>query len=915
MKQRLRGLVSSLAVTTALGLLSLPSPSQAQVTGCEPAWLPTFGGEPGVDAAVYSFGVFDDGSGSGPALHVGGIFKSAGGVGNVNRVARWDGAAWSALGSGVSNPAITFPGVGNFAVFDDGSGDVLYVVGSFTSAGGIAVPGMARWDGTSWSPPVSPSPVAANALLVFDDGSGPALYAGGTLLGGPPAGGVARWDGSTWTLLGTGMTADILEPAFVSTLAAFDDGSGSGPKLHAGGAFTAAGGVPAKHIAKWNGSSWSALGSGVSGSLSPRVEALEVFDDGSGAGPALYAGGSFTTAGGLTANNLARWNGTSWSTLAGGVVNTGPGGSPFVRALSVFDDGSGAALYAGGLFTKAGSVPAERIAKWSGSGWSALGSGSAGPSFPHVVALKVHDDGSGSRLFVGGPFASAGGVAARNIATWSAAGWSAMPGGGLDGRATCVAEFDEGGGPLLFVGGEFTHAGSLPVNRIARWDGSSWSALGSGFDGPVEALAVHDDGGGGGPALYAAGGFETAGGIPADGVARWNGASWSGLPAGLSKNASCLIVFDDGGGPALYAGGYLDITHASVKKWTGSGWTELGNIMEAGFPAPAFTSPSVDALAVFDDGSGSGPALYAAGFFGRADGQITRSIARWDGASWSPLGSGLGGTPNGHWVRSLTVFDDGSGSGPELYAAGNFTLAGGAPCTGLAKWNGTTWSVVANGAAFNLAAVGTHDDGSGGGPALFASGQLSSPGGMLSIGRWNGAGWSPLGNGTAGSTGVLVSMSDESVVGSALIAGGSFASNGDSYIARWAGCPADPAPWTHLGYALKGVDGPPLLAGTGTLLAGAPGSIDLTQAASSSLTVLFISLASTPFAFKGGTLLALPAALALSLPTDPSGELSIPFAAWPAGLSGLQVSFQYAIQDSAAIQGVALSNALRADIP
>jgi hypothetical protein len=45
----------------------------------------------------------------------------------------------------------------------------------------------------------------------------------------------------------------------------------------------------AKGIARWNGTAWSPLGSG----MSSTVNALTVFDDGTG--PALYAGGSFWT--------------------------------------------------------------------------------------------------------------------------------------------------------------------------------------------------------------------------------------------------------------------------------------------------------------------------------------------------------------------------------------------------------------------------------------------------------------------------------------------------------------------------------------------------------------------------------------------------------------------------------------------
>src|SRR6185503_8786060 len=94
--------------------------------------------------------------------------------------------------------------------------------------------------------------------------------------------------------------------------------------------------------------------------------ALAPFDDGTGA--ALYVGGQFTTAGGVAATCIAKTNGSSWSALASGLNLN-------VDAVSVFDDGGGPALYAGGTFTSAGGVPLNRIAKWNGSGWSALGSG------------------------------------------------------------------------------------------------------------------------------------------------------------------------------------------------------------------------------------------------------------------------------------------------------------------------------------------------------------------------------------------------------------------------------------------------------------------------------------------------------------------------------------------------------------
>jgi hypothetical protein len=79
---------------------------------------------------------------------------------------------------------------------------------------------------------------------------------------------------------------------------------------------------------------------------------LATFDDGSGA--ALYAGGNMARgtaiiASAFPANNIARWDGESWSALG----DNGNGMNDWVAALAVFDDGTRPALYAGGAFTVA----------------------------------------------------------------------------------------------------------------------------------------------------------------------------------------------------------------------------------------------------------------------------------------------------------------------------------------------------------------------------------------------------------------------------------------------------------------------------------------------------------------------------------------------------------------------------------
>src|SRR6185503_15774793 len=215
--------------------------------------------------------------------------------------------------------------------------------------------------------------------------------------------------------------------------------------------------------------------------------ALAVFDDGSG--PALYAGGLFTSAGGAAANHVAKWNGTTWSALGTGITGT----PSAVQTLAVHDDGTGAgpALYAGGTFTSAGGVPANQVAKWNGLAWSALGSGMTFPgTTPDVLALTSFDDGSGSgaRLYAGGNFSSAGGVAAKYLARWDGTSWSSLGAVNQVVTALCVTEDDDG--PGLFVGGDFTRAGVFQPSRVARWSGSSWATLGSGISQPIESLTV-----------------------------------------------------------------------------------------------------------------------------------------------------------------------------------------------------------------------------------------------------------------------------------------------------------------------------------------------------------------------------------------------------------------------------------------
>lgn len=125
----------------------------------------------------------------------------------------------------------------------------------------------------------------------------------------------------------------------------------------------------------------------------------------------------------------------------------------------------------------------------------------------------------------------------------------------------------------------------------------------------------------------------------------------------------------------------------------------------------------------------------------------------------------------------------------------------------------------------------------------------------------------------------------------------------------------EPATWTDLGFALPGVAGAPLLVGTGDLLPGSAGTLTLSDSAPSAPALMFIGLSAAPTPFKGGMLVPVPALLKVSVTTSPIGTVPLAWAAWPSGLSGLSLYFQYAVKDLAAVHGVSLSHAVRGDVP
>ena len=513
------------------------------------------------------------------------------------------------------------------------------------------------------------------------------LYVGGgfTAAGNVFANQIAKWDGTSWSPLGTGMNGNVFALAV------------SGTDVYAGGSFLTAGGVAVNRIAKWDGTSWSPLGTG----MNSTVWALAV------SGTDVYAGGAFTTAGGVSANYIAEWDGTSWSALGTGMNNG-------VRALAV----SGTDIYAGGGFTTAGGVSANRIAKWDRTNWSALGTGLSGGVLG-VFALAV----SGTDVYAGGDFTG-------RIRKWNGTSWSTL-GIGVGGSVNALAV----SGTDVYAGGDFTTAGGVSAINIAKWDGTSWSALGTGVNNDVFALALS------GTDVYAGGIFFTSGGVSFYGIEKWNGTGWSGIATGMNDVVYALAI----SGTNVYAGGYFTtaggVSANKIARWDGTNWSALGTGLGTGI------FDLVRALAV------SGTDVYAGGSFTTAGGVSVSSIAKWDGTSWSALGTGMSGR-----VDALAV------SGTDVYAGGDFTTAGGVSADRIAKWDGTNWSALGTGMNNSVQALAVS------GTDVYAGGQFNTAGGVAvnRIAKWDGTNWSALDTGVSGTVYAL------GVSGTDVYAGGEF---------------------------------------------------------------------------------------------------------------------------------------------
>jgi trimeric autotransporter adhesin len=293
----------------------------------------------------------------------------------------------------------------------------------------------------------------------------------------------------------------------------------------------------------------------------------------------------------------------------------------------------------------------------NGQTWSAVGNGVDG----RVSSFAIYN----GELYVGGQFNNPNGTTPIGLMKWNGTSFDTLPGAFIGpGYVEAMTVFNN----ELYVGGGFN---SGPYKYIARWNGSLWNTVGSGFNFVVASLAVYNGN------LYAGGEMDSAGTTIVDGIAKWDGSQWLSVGGGIVttgyRSINELEVYDN----ELFAAGYFDfpaINGSCIARWNDTTWSKVG---VDGFGATIY------ALGQFNN------ELYVCGPFGAICGIIANGIAKWDGTIWSAIGSGISIPPDD--LFALKVYHN------ELYAGGEFSTMDGDSIKSIARYDGSVWNSVGSG--------------------------------------------------------------------------------------------------------------------------------------------------------------------------------------------------------------------------
>lgn len=628
-------------------------------------------GIPGTNGTIRSLAIDNTGH-----LWVGGEFTIAGNAYAVG-VATWDGKKWEAVPNAIPEDIKTTINVQHIAMGPSGK-IALYMDSDYK---GINRSPLIRiYDGSKWITSSSDfTGTGFNSVLsdFFFDKDG-ALVAAGTLTrGGTITREIVRQSRGNWITLASfpnAVTADVVEcPDKQLYATAISNEYNSGSIAH-----TQFETVTIQGFAKWNGSSWSSMGTAIPGK--------GIRDIACDSKNRIYVSGN---------GFFMRWDTTGWTSLLG--AQEGFNG----RSLFMEDNDH---VWTLGAFTLAGGGTVG-LMEWDGSAFK---------SFPSSTDNGMTFLKKGSQFAMAAPFEEYGGRDACGIlefrdSDWKPLGegigkwvyglavdkknipiaWGLYPGavwmksGNTWARLSSVAQSfghileienvkkDNKGD--LFVIASIKDLTADTVAAVLKWDGISWALL-NGFPKSIASLAFSNNGD-----LYAIlSEHETVGGVKLfNGVIKWNGSIWAQVGEAMSE-LNQIEIAPDGTIVIMGAGRLLKI-------WDGSSWVNVT-------PRPRLSGSSTGGYysGIFFDAHGL---LYIFGNFDEVtiDGKAssTTLIATYNLTTkkWSPVGSG------NEWstLASIqSVIEDDQG---RIWASGVIKKAFGKDAYSVAVWDGSTWAI------------------------------------------------------------------------------------------------------------------------------------------------------------------------------------------------------------------------------
>jgi hypothetical protein len=610
----------------------------------------------------------------------GGHFSHVPGV-NESYLAYYDGLNWVGLQAHLN-------GAVRDMIFDP---EHLYVCGEFTMLGGTPAQHVAVYTELGWAPMGAGVPNAGSNL---------AYYGGDVFCDG------YRWNGSSWE--------DVFAYyGTVNSLFVFDG------QLLAGGTFYVSGELDLTYLLAWDGAHISDPYVGLTGPPTALAE---------------YEGSLLAQVGDYdpeltTPYPLAAWTGTHWEEVGNFPVTDTYyqqtdllviGQEMFVSAIDgyfstvMYWDGQGwteimrsllgnvkdLSIYMGDVLISGGfkageNLPTRNIALWqssSGIGPAYVNDGLGADGL--VFDLSVGQAG----LLAGGDFRQLGGVATASVAFQNGGGWqdtysapqltAAEAVGWHSGRAVCSGYhmsdimdimflYDDGGmwrQPVPYVGDMYLYDKLLSIGGdligSSIYSGLSgilpeisFSDLGA-VSGAVKDITIFQD------ILIAVGDFTAIDGVPASGVAAFDGMNWSAVFPDLSGVACAAMEWNDQllllGDFVLPGGG----SHLGVVLCYETVIMPLG-------PAMSSLDISCEAdIVIYHDRP------IVSGKLGAVDGVIDVKLVEFDGMDWIPVEGGVDGN-----IFDMAVYDD------RLWIAGDFKNAGGVPASNLTWWYEETLAI------------------------------------------------------------------------------------------------------------------------------------------------------------------------------------------------------------------------------